>query len=447
VFDHAVNGFSARLTPAQQAELAADPTVAAIVPDERIELAGNIPNGINRVDAEQSLTAAIDHKAGPNVDADVAVVDTGIGPHFDLNVVGGINCSSSNAADWRDPNGHGTHVAGTIAAKDGPDGIVGVAPGARLWAVRILNSEGFGYISWYLCGLDWIAAQRDPADPARPLIEAVNMSVAKDGADDRNCGYTNNDVLHQAICRVTAAGIVVVAAAANDSKDAKTRVPAAYDEAITVSALADTDGLAGGKGGNLCWSWGSYDKDDTFADFSNYGADIDLIAPGKCIWSTLPNDRYGWSSGTSMAAPHVAGAVALYRATRRTATNDETKEALIYLGNFGWNTATDPDGNPEKLLNVKHLGPLAGISLTSGSPTVRVTTSSDAGTVRVPVTVQRGTGFFDRVRFTTSGPSTPGFGVSASPASVFGFGTNVTEVSVAVPPNLPMGAYPVTVTG
>ena len=92
------------------------------------------------------------------------------------------------------------------------------------------------------------------------------MSVTKDGADDHNCGFTNNDPLHQAICRVIAGGITVVAAAANDSHSASRNIPASYNEVITVSALADTDGRPGGLGGNRCFSWGSYDKDDTFAE-------------------------------------------------------------------------------------------------------------------------------------------------------------------------------------
>ncbi|HZD07268.1 MAG TPA: S8 family serine peptidase, partial [Candidatus Limnocylindrales bacterium] len=83
-----------------------------------------------------------------------------------------------NNNDPSDHNGHGTHVAGTVGAIDNGIGVVGVAPGVRLWAVKILDPEGNGLLSWYVCGLDWITAQRDPVDPSRPLIEAVNMSVA-----------------------------------------------------------------------------------------------------------------------------------------------------------------------------------------------------------------------------------------------------------------------------
>ena len=113
-----------------------------------------------------------------------------------------------------------------------------------------------------------------------------------------------------------------------------------------MSALADTDGKPGGLGGSRCCSWGGYDKDDTFADFSNYGGDVDIIAPGKCIWSTNPGPSYAYMSGTSMAAPTVAGAVALYKASRPNATPAEVREALRYLGNLNWKTCDGPGQRP-----------------------------------------------------------------------------------------------------
>ena len=284
-----VRAFSAKLDVVQRKALLSDPSVVAVVPDEVIEVTAQLnPTGVSRVGTRLSPAADIDTVDDNRVDADVAIVDTGVAYHPDLNVVGGVNCSTSDRTKWQDGNGHGTHVAGTVAAIDNTIGVVGVAPGARVWAVRILNSDGYGLLSWYVCGLDWILAQRDPIDSTRPLIEAVNMSVAKTGSDDHDCGFSNNDILHKAICRLYSGGITVVAAAANEHTTASQFVPAAYNEVITVSALADTDGKSGGLGGNRCYSWGTYDVDDTFADFSNYGGDVDVIAPGKCIWSTHP---------------------------------------------------------------------------------------------------------------------------------------------------------------
>ena len=368
-------------TSTQRTALEADPSVVAVVPDEVIEVEGQTtPTGVSRIFTKSNTIAKI-NGVDERVDADVAIVDTGIQPnHPDLNVVGGYNCSTSNRAAWRDVQNHGTHVAGTVAAKDNTIGVVGVAPGARLWAVKILNDDGYGLLSWYVCGLDWILAQRDPADPSRPLIEAANMSVAKSGDDDPDCGASERDVLHLAICRVVKGGVTVVAAAGNDQMSAAKWVPAAYNEVITVSALADTDGKPGALGGHRCFSWGSYDSDDTYANFSNYGSDVDIMAPGKCIWSTKPGSTYGYMSGTSMATPAVTGAAALYKAGRPKATPAEVREALQYLGNLNWKTSTDPDSYHERLLDVSKLGPLGTFSL--GAPERRCRSRDRRGRVR-----------------------------------------------------------------
>jgi subtilisin family serine protease len=442
VFRHAFRGYSAVLEPAQVTALRHDPAVSLIVADERIEAeAQTTPTGISRIGANRSLVAKVDG-VDQRVDADVAIVDTGIASVTDLNVAGGYNCSTSDRALWRDVYGHGTHVAGTVGAIDNGSGVVGVAPGVRLWAVKILDDTGSGLLSWYVCGLDWIAAQRDPASPARPLFESVNMSVAKSGRDDVNCGLTNKDVLHQAICRLVSSGVTVVAAAANDSSSASTRVPAAYNEVITVSALADTDGKPGGLGGNRCYSWGTYDVDDTFASFSNYGSDVDLIAPGKCIWSTVPSG-YRYSSGTSMAAPHVAGAVALLKSSRPGLTPAEVREALQYLGTLNWRTSTDPDRYHERLLDVTRIGPRGTFGLTAGG---QATVSEAGGIARLPVTVARSATSFERVRLSVTGlPS--GATASFDPISVYGFGSKASTLTVTVPRATRAGTYVLTVTG
>ena len=439
-FRTVVRGYSATLQRNQVTALSRDASVAMIVADEQIQSESQLmPTGISRVGANRSVAAGIDG-IDQRVDADVAIVDTGITAVADLNVAGGYNCSTTSRAAWRDVYGHGTHVAGTVGAIDNGSGVVGVAPGVRLWAVKILSDNGTGLLSWYVCGLDWIAAQRDSSDPSRPLFEAVNMSVAKWGSDDLNCGATNHDVLHAAICRLVASGVTVVAAAGNDSASAAARVPAAYNEVITVSALADTDGKPGGLGGNRCLSWGGYDKDDTFADFSNHGSDVDLIAPGKCIWSTVPGG-YKYSSGTSMAAPHVTGAAALLKATRPALTPAEVKEALQYLGTLSWKTSTDPDSTHERLLDVSRIGPRGDFAVGAGA---NAPIGEAGGTARFPITISRTSTSFERIRLSVSNlPS--GFTASFAPSSLYGFAGVASTLSVSVPFGTPIGSYPVTV--
>ncbi len=443
-FHSAIHGYSAKLNQAQLAAVRADPNVAMVVPDAVVSMeAQSTPTGVRRIGDTGNPIAAIDG-ADQRVDADVAIVDTGIdASHRDLNVDGGHNCSSSNPDGWQDDNGHGTHVAGIVGAVDNGTGVVGVAPGVRLWAVRILRADGNGLVSWYVCGLDWIAAQRDPTNPDLPLFEAVNMSVARSGSDDRNCGLTNGDVIHQAVCRLVSAGVTVVAAAGNNSFNAAKLIPADYDEVITVSALADTDGRPGGLGGGLCYSWGSYDKDDTFANFSNYGHDVDLIAPGKCIWSTLPGNRYGYLSGTSMAAPHVTGAVALYKASRPLATPAEVKAALQAMGNLDWKLSTDPDSHHERLLDVSHLVNLGDFMLEGTSPGAMA--GSAGASLTTPIGVVRAEDVADEIDLaaTTDLPLT----ASLAPASLVGLDQAASTLSVTVPKSTPSGRYAVSVTG
>ena len=443
-FGKTIRGFSARLDAKQRKALEFDPSVVAVVPDEIIEVQSqHTPYGIRRIFTKSNTIAKL-NGVDERVDADVAIVDTGIQPtHPDLNVVGGYNCSTATRSAWRDVQGHGTHVAGTVGAKDNTSGVVGVAPGVRLWAVKILNDDGYGLLSWYVCGLDWILAQRDPTDTSRPLFEAANMSVAKSGDDESDCGASEKDILHLAICRVVKGGITVVAAAGNDRMSAARWVPAAYNEVITVSALADTDGKPGALGGKLCYSWGSYDSDDTYANFSNYGGDVDIIAPGKCIWSSKPGSTYGYSSGTSMATPHVTGAVALYKASRPKATPAEVKEALQYLGNLNWKTYTDPDSTHERLLDVSKLGVLGTFSLSV--PTVGVVPEI-GGPASVAFTINRSATFFERVKLSVSGIP-DGWTAHVDRTSVFGWTAKSARLNVSAPPSVAPGIYEFTITG
>ncbi len=180
-YSRIINGFAAKL-PAEFVEiLRADSRVLAIMPDFEVQAyAQTVPNGIMRINATQNATADIDG-VDERVDVDVAVLDTGVSAHSDLNVVGGTDCTG--AGSYADGNGHGTHVAGTIGALDNGDGVVGVAPGARIWSVRVLNAQGSGYGSWIMCGIDWVTANAG-------TIEVANMSLGGKTSyvDDGNCG-------------------------------------------------------------------------------------------------------------------------------------------------------------------------------------------------------------------------------------------------------------------
>lgn len=300
-----------------------------------------VPTGIDRINVDLSTLASIDGQ-DQRVDVDVAVIDTGIdSKHPDLNVVGGVNFASGNPKSFSDGNGHGTHVAGTIAALDNGQGVVGVAPGARLWAVRVLNNQGSGFLSDVIAGIDWVTQNA-------ATLEVANMSLGWSGTDD-----DPNDPAHEAIRRSVAAGVVYVVAAGNSNEDAASSRPASYDEVITVSAIADSDGLAGGLGAET-----SYGSDDTLATFSNFGADVDLAAPGVDILSTLPGGLYGKFSGTSMASPHVAGTAALYVVLFGKPFDalgvESVKQGLISYGSpqslsEGFNG--DKDSFPEPLVN------------------------------------------------------------------------------------------------
>src|SRR5215207_10184380 len=342
VYSNALHGYAAQMSAPAAARIARDPRVRWVQPDREVRAtAQTTPTGINRADAELSPTAKI-NGLDQRVDVDVAIIDTGIDldhPDLKVNAAGAKNCSTGRSAD--DGNGHGTHVAGTVGALDNAAGVVGVAPGARLWPVRVLNNAGSGSWSSVICGIDFVTAHANE-------IEVANMSLGGTGSDDGNCGNTNQDAMHQAICRSVRAGVTYAVAAGNESDDAKNHVPAAYDEVITVSALADFNGQPGGGAAPTCRS----DVDDTFADFSNYGRDVDLIAAGVCILSTWKGGGYNPISGTSMATPHVTGAAALYKSTHPSASPAQVKSALQAAGTTNWNNADDRDRVKEPLLNV-----------------------------------------------------------------------------------------------
>ena len=339
VYQRALPGFSFQGSADGAARLARDPKVRKVVPDRRVATtAQTVPTGIRRIDGP--LSGTVSGNGGGAVDVDIAVIDTGIDLHHpDLDVVGGVNCSTGTSYD--DANGHGTHVAGIAAANDNGIGVVGVAPGARLWAVRVLDASGSGGWSSVICGIDWVTAHASE-------IEVANMSLAGPGTQ----GSCDDGALREAICKSVESGVTYVVAAGNSSVDVAGQVPASFPEVITVSALADYDGLPGGVGKVTCEAEGN---DDTLASFSNYGAGVDLIAPGVCITSTWKGGGYNTASGTSMASPHVTGAAALYLSDHPGASPATVAAALKAAGNLLWNAAGDRDKRKETLLNVDGL--------------------------------------------------------------------------------------------
>ena len=309
VYTRALNGYAARVGDDQLERLRADPRVAFVAPDRRVEAAGlvplsgdTVPHGVRRTDA---ATPTSSRQAST---VNVAVLDSGIDlGHPDLNARAGTNCMSPGGST-ADDLGHGTHVAGTVAARNNGGGVVGVAPGTPVYAVKVLNSAGTGSTSNLICGIEWAVTNRGPLN-----IGVLNLSLSvPDTPNDDNCGRTNNDTLHLAVCNATAAGLTLVAAAGNQGTGVGNIAPGNYPEVLTVTSMADSDGRPGGTGAATCRGR----ADDTFALSSNFAtspaqAAHTLAAPGECVLSTARGGSYDTRSGTSMASAHVSGSVAL----------------------------------------------------------------------------------------------------------------------------------------
>ena len=255
--------------------------------------------GVDQTDADQ--VSGLLAKGLSNVD--VFILDTGISATMDVAPVSEKNFTGS--ANTSDYVGHGTHIAGTALAPNNREGVLGVGAGARLHNYKVLDDNGQTESSVVIEAVDQITAMK-LANPLRPMV--VNISF---GADIGTTAYT---ALDDAIAASIDAGVIYVIAAGNEGIDASTVTPAHVTGAITV---------------------GAHDASNRFASFSNYGPVVDILAPGVDIVSLpskqVSNNDLVRMSGTSMAAPHVTGAVALYLAVNPAGTPAEVEQALVGL--------------------------------------------------------------------------------------------------------------------
>lgn len=293
--------------------LEANPNVQDVVQDitVNIDQAQILPAGENRKDADWTPRPG---RAGDRLDtvnADIAILDTGVqANHPDLTVVRCVGFGYPNCADG---HGHGTHVAGTAAARDNNIGVVGSAPGARIWAVKVLSNQGTGSFADILAGIDYVLTNR-------AQIEVVNLSL---GATGTFLPAEN------ALKTLAASGVTVVVSAGNNGQNANGNTPAraglGFNGVITVSAYGDSDGRCGGFGPAT-----SRGPDDSYAPFSAFN--VDIAAAGVDILSTYRNSGYARMSGTSMSSPDVAGAAAYYKSLFPTMTPAQMEIALKTMG-------------------------------------------------------------------------------------------------------------------
>ena len=303
IYTVALRAFEAQLTGSAKSQLAQDPAVRFISSNRTFKaLAQVLPTGVDRIEGDLSTAYA----AGSSVTTPVAVLDTGVTPDPDLNVQAtGLNCLGG--VGWSDLNGHGTHIAGIIGAKNNADGVVGVAPGAPIYPIQVLNSSANGSNASVLCGIEWMTTVGKALG-----VRVANLSAGTFGDDDGNCGLTNADPIHLAVCNATAAGAVFVVAAGNSGGAMIDTIPANYDEALTATWMTDYNGSPSKVSPPAGCNLGS---DDRASANSSWAYDNDknhiLAAPGSCITSTSNTGGTVVMSGSSMAAPHVAGTVAL----------------------------------------------------------------------------------------------------------------------------------------
>ncbi len=302
-YGHALNGFAAKLTETQAAALRLDPRIKNIEQDFTIKKGKPNGNGGGGSQGQQTPYGTTRVNGGATTSTNTAwVIDSGIDlDHPDLNVdvarsISFLSGSPQNQSP-EDKNGHGTHVAGTIAAIDNTIGSVGVAPGSEVVAVRVLDRRGSGSNSGVIAGVDYVAANGAAGDVA-------NMSL----------GGGVSTALDNAVISAAASGVIFVLAAGNESDNANNHSPARANgpNIYTISAM---------------------DVNDNWASFSNYGSAVDYCSPGVAVFSTWKDGGYNTISGTSMAAPHAAGILLL--------SNNQATDGTVN---------NDPDGNADAIL-------------------------------------------------------------------------------------------------
>lgn len=316
-FHHVCNGFTGKFSEKNRIELEQHPNVDYIVKNTSVRLTqpivseksifktksgtlhNNIPWGIEQT---HPFLAERRHTFNLNVEnGNVYIIDMGVETsNPNLNVVSHVSFVPSNLNPMNtlgrllDPdsqtenNGHATHVAGIIGKKDTLEakGFTGVAPGIRLHSVQVLDSQGDGQLSWILKGIDYCVEQHMKAENQNKTT-LVNMSL---GFESRIPNERNP--LDEAIIHATNLGLVFVVAAGNSSIDVRFDSPA-HNQSSVITV-------------------GAHDQDNRFCDFSNFGSQIDVSAPGQDILSTWIRNTYQVMSGTSMATPHITGAIALF---------------------------------------------------------------------------------------------------------------------------------------
>jgi subtilisin family serine protease len=316
-FGDALNGYTASLSATEARRLAADPAVASVEQNQTVHLTdttqSSAPWGLDRIDQSAlplSGTYTYPDTAGSGVTA--YVIDTGV--RITHSQISGRASYGYDEVDGdttaQDGNGHGTHVATTIAGST-----YGVAKKAKIVAVRVLDNNGSGTTAGVIAGIDWVTANHSGPSVA-------NLSL----------GGGTSTSLDTAVRNSISSGVTYAIAAGNSGANASTSSPARVTEAITVGATSNTDAKA---------SW------------SNYGSVLDIFAPGVSItagWNTS-DTATNTISGTSMATPHVAGAAAVYLAGHTSATPAQVATALVNGATSG--VVTSPGtGSPNKLLKI-----------------------------------------------------------------------------------------------